>query len=252
MPLYKSVIFRMVIILVVATVLAVYNPTVIAKDVALKSGIEQNTLIELYTSQGCSSCPPAELWLGKLQEDSRLWEQLIPIAFHVDYWDYIGWKDQYAKPEYSQRQQRYQNERGIKTVYTPSFIVNGKEWRSWFGLRKLPVADQAVGELAVRLQEDKLIASFQSVSQQQRPLLLNIAILAVGVTENVTRGENAGKTLAQDFVVLRHEKQASQNGRWMFNLSSPTHPGAKRMALVAWVNRSGVLKPIQAVGGWIE
>ena len=72
-----------------------------------ESNNEQVSLIELYTSEGCSSCPPAERWLSKLADDESLWSHFVPLAFHVDYWDYIGWKDPYASKEYSQRQRRY-------------------------------------------------------------------------------------------------------------------------------------------------
>lgn len=68
-----------------------------AAGLELTSGKQQTTLVELYTSQGCSSCPPAERWLSSLQNDPRLWKELIPVAFHVDYWNYLGWNDQIGR-----------------------------------------------------------------------------------------------------------------------------------------------------------
>ncbi|MCW8983349.1 MAG: DUF1223 domain-containing protein, partial [Gammaproteobacteria bacterium] len=198
-----------------AMVLALYLPALSAKSLHLESGVEQNTLIELYTSQGCSSCPPAERWLGKLQDDPQLWNRLIPIAFHVDYWDYIGWKDQFARPAFSQRQQRYHHERGIKSVYTPGFVVNGKEWRSWFGLRKLPVDENRVGRLTVDLDGNHLRASFKQPINDQQWMTLNVALIGVGITAEVTRGENSGRSLPQDFVVLEHITSRSENGSWL-------------------------------------
>src|SRR5210317_1284191 len=93
------------------------------------SGDRRVTLLELYTSQGCSSCPPAESWLNRFTDDDRLWKQVVPVAFHVDYWDYLGWRDPYALPQYSDRQRRYRSKGKVSAVYTPGFVVNGGEWK---------------------------------------------------------------------------------------------------------------------------
>jgi len=75
-----------------------------ADPLVLNSGKAQVTLVELYTSQGCSSCPPADRWLNEFTDSDRLWTQLVPVALHVDYWDYLGWEDPYASAENSARQ----------------------------------------------------------------------------------------------------------------------------------------------------
>src|SRR5205814_757208 len=72
-----------------------------------ESSDAQSSLIELFTSEGCSSCPPAEKWLSALKSSSDLWKKAVPVAFHVDYWDHLGWRDRFAKPEFTSRQQRY-------------------------------------------------------------------------------------------------------------------------------------------------
>jgi hypothetical protein len=77
--------------------------TLIAAECSAKSGLEIVPLLELYTSEGCSSCPPADKWLGDIKLSAK---KVVPLAFHVDYWDYIGWKDQFAKSEYSDRQHK--------------------------------------------------------------------------------------------------------------------------------------------------
>ncbi len=74
------------------------------------------------------AAPPADKWLRKLKRDPRLWSELIPMAFHVDYWDYIGWKDPFANPQFSNRQRQYSIE---SSVYTPSMLLKGREWTSW-------------------------------------------------------------------------------------------------------------------------
>src|SRR5215217_7350069 len=110
-----------------------------------ESGETQNILIELFTSEGCSSCPPAETWLSALKSNQDLWKKIVPVAFHVDYWDRLGWRDRFAKPEFTARQRRYAAAWGGDSVYTPDFVVNAKEWRSWFADNVPPAALTKVG-----------------------------------------------------------------------------------------------------------
>jgi len=112
---------------------------------------KQTTVIELFTSKGCSSCPPAERWLNKLVEHPGLWEDFIPLAFHVDYWDRLGWKDVYAKPEHTRRQYRYQKDGNVRVVYTPGFFANGQEWRDWSNWFEttMPESGEGVGVLTL-------------------------------------------------------------------------------------------------------
>src|SRR5438270_83142 len=100
-------------------------------------------LLELFTSEGCSSCPPAEAWLGRLKSDDRLWQDFVPIAFHVDYWDRLGWKDRFAQSEWTQRQRAYANKWGSSSVYTPGFVLDGREWQDWSGDVSFPTREDA-------------------------------------------------------------------------------------------------------------
>src|SRR5215510_7129171 len=79
-------------------------------------------LVELFTSQGCSSCAPADKLLGELRQRSGV----VALAFHVDYWDYIGWKDKFAKPEYTDRQKAYRDALNLRTLYTPQMVIDGR------------------------------------------------------------------------------------------------------------------------------
>ena len=83
------------------------SPGVPAGQIDLDSGVAQVTLLELYTSQGCSSCPPAERWLNAYIDSDDLWTKTVPVAFHVDYWDYLGWKDSLADSAHGERQRAY-------------------------------------------------------------------------------------------------------------------------------------------------
>jgi hypothetical protein len=104
------------------------------------SGSHHVALLEVYSSQGCSSCPPAQKWVNQFTESDLLWDQVIPMVFHVNYWDYIGWKDPFATEYFSQRQRALKSNNLIQSVYTPGFVVDGKEWKGWFQGRPVPRA----------------------------------------------------------------------------------------------------------------
>src|SRR5712664_1453016 len=97
----------------------------------------------------------------RTQIEFRPLEKAVPVAFHVDYWDHLGWRDRFAKPEFTSRQHRYAAAWGGDSVYTPSFVVNGKEWRDWFGGNAMPISSTKVGVLCVSVGDDgKVSATF--------------------------------------------------------------------------------------------
>jgi len=212
-----------------------------------------STIIELFTSQGCSSCPPAEKWLGNFKDDARLWKTVFPVAFHVDYWDDIGWKDLYAKPAFTQRQKQYKAEQALSSIYTPGFVVNGDEWRGWFGLfgdKTLPET-RTQGELTVSFSDNGVKAKYQNDDLSKQQLTLNVAILATGIRTQVNSGENAGRLLPQDFTVLQLKSKNSFAGYWTMQLPDSSFPQNSRLALVAWINKEGSQRPLQVTGGWL-
>jgi hypothetical protein len=113
-------------------------------------------VIELFTSEGCSSCVPADKWMATFTEHPALFTNIVPMAFHVDYWNYIGWTDPFAKREYSQRQRNHEKTGAIKSVYTPGFVINGQEWRGWFANRNaIPEQSQSNPGVLYGTIEDK-------------------------------------------------------------------------------------------------
>src|SRR6476469_6677200 len=96
-----------------------------AAERTFESAPQRTHLIELFTSEGCSSCPPAEAWLSKLKSESGLWKDFVPLAFHVDYWDRLGWRDPYAAKQWTARQYDYSSRWNSGSVYTPGFVLNG-------------------------------------------------------------------------------------------------------------------------------
>src|SRR5688572_25171016 len=97
------------------------------------SGAHTAALVELYTSEGCDSCPPADRWLSGLGERGYVPSRVAPLSLHVDYWDYIGWKDPYAKPAFSGRQRKLTQLQRLAFVYTPQVILQGRDFRAWRG-----------------------------------------------------------------------------------------------------------------------
>lgn len=241
------------LITIILAMSIIQHPVSIAAPLNFSSGDQQSTVIELYTSEGCSSCPPAERWLNSLKDNPKLWTTFIPLAFHVDYWDYIGWKDPYASPAHTQRQSRYHREGGIKTVYTPGFIANGSEWRPWLGMRSIPLSSNNPGQLTVDVDNNALSAEFlPATNHNTGRWRLNVAVLGFGLSTEIKSGENEGKKLEHEFVVLGTDHQVSNNGKWTMPLPAIIDRPTKQKGLAVWVSSDTQQAPIQAVGGWLE
>jgi hypothetical protein len=206
-------------------------------------------LLELFTSEGCSSCPPAEAWLGRLKSDDRLWQDFVPIAFHVDYWDRLGWKDRFAQPEWTQRQRAYANQWGSSSVYTPGFVLDGSEWQDWSRRLSLPTRENA-GLLTATVNANLITITFQAAGKFTGGSA-HVAWLGFNLSSNVGAGENAGRSLRHDFVVLRHGTAPlvrGADGSWKTELR-PSAGNGQAGAIACWIETDGV--PIQAAGGWL-
>lgn len=225
---------------------------VYAEKIQLNSSDGQKTMLELFTSEGCSSCPPAERWVNQFEHDKRLWVEVIPLAFHVDYWDYLGWNDPYASQRNSTRQRQYYSEGGISSVYTPGFVKNGSEWRRWFGLKKLNPSAKTPGTLKVAVENNQLTADFMSKDYRGTPLKLNVAILGFGLTTKIKAGENAGKLAKHNFVVLGQSEHHAEGNHWQVDLPKVQSHKASRYAIAVWLTEGVRQRPVQAVGGWLN
>ena len=235
------------IVLKLALLLAV-TQGVFGENLNFISSDQQTTLIELYSSEGCSSCPPADQFLSQFSNSNDLWNQYIPVAFHVDYWDYIGWKDAFASADFSNRQRRHQQQGNISSVYTPGFVINGEEWTGFFKpWRSLPTFSNKPGQLKVSINRHQVKIEFPASTAN---LNYNLAIVGMGLVTQVQAGENSGHQLAHDFVVLNHQFTAGRNDVSM-NLPLIVGHHPQRFALVAWVSELTSLRPIQAVGGYL-
>jgi len=167
-----------------------------AATLELASPVQQAALLELYTSEGCSSCPPADRWLSQFRSDPRLWKNIVPVAFHVDYWNHLGWQDRFSDAGYTKRQHSYQRYGYLGFVYTPGLIFNGREWRGWFERQGLPATKpDNIGILKATIDDNTVTAEFEPARSMPSPLILNIALLAFDQTSDVSAGENRGKNL---------------------------------------------------------
>jgi hypothetical protein len=221
----------------------------------VRSGPEPVALVELFTSQGCSSCPPADHWMSRLRDQPGLWVDYVPAAFHVDYWDYIGWRDPFASAEYSARQRRYARENSLAFVYTPGFLVNGQEWRQWRSEDEPPAVGGAAGILSAKLSRPGLEVRYQPSFRANQTFRAYVALLGFGMTSQVASGENAGRHLRNDFVVLGVAKSEmiGIGDQHSATVTLPQHDAeVTRSAIIVWVSESGIQAPLQAAGGWFE
>lgn len=225
-------------------VLMCFGPMV-AQTQTFTGGPGAPAVVELYTSEGCSSCPPADRWLASLRGKSALFESLYPLAFHVDYWDYLGWPDRFARAAFSARQRRYHDRGALSAVYTPGVLVNGREWRGWRAGRSVPSGRGTPGVLRLALDRQEIRIDWEG----ERSLRLHLAWLGMGLSTRVKAGENDGRTLAHDFVVLERLEGAPARSWTLPN--TPPRRGQKRTAVVAWVAVPGELAPVQAAGGYV-
>jgi len=226
--------------------------SIFAADLNLSSNGKKAVFIELFTSQGCSSCPPAEEYINGLINREDLWSKYIPVVFHVDYWDYIGWKDVFSQPAFPKRQRRYANLRHVRTVYTPAFVVNGEGWRRGFFNSTPQAAGLDTGELTISVKGNKVSANYKVTSLKAENLNINIAVLGTGMVVNILAGENEGRLSNHNFVVLGYKKQLSKNKKWELRLPITKKADSKRYAFVAWVSRKNDPTPLQAVGAWLK
>jgi len=231
-----------------------------ADPTRFSSGTAQVAVIELYSSEGCSSCPPAEKWLGELRDKPGLWRDFVPMEFHVTFWNGLGWNDRLSKPEFTDREYAYASIWGTKTVYTPCFVRNGVEWRPQHAFAD--AQGGMTGELKVSIGDDHVcgISFIPGHDLEGVPAMYeaHVALLGGGIASKVMAGENNGATLKHEFAVLwmKDEPFSTENQGPALRASIPMPQSegkdAARFALAAWVTRFGELAPIQATGGWLH
>src|SRR5688572_7023548 len=200
-----------------------------------ESGPGTAALVELYTSEGCSSCPPADRWLAGLGQ-RYVPGKVVPLALHVDYWDYIGWKDPYAKREFSLRQRKLSQLQRMALVYTPQVVLQGRDFRGW--------ATKAFDETLARINAqpakarmrlallgvDRKTLEVEASAELLEPAAdaaLYLAAYQSKLESRVSAGENRGRILAHDYVVLEWLGPFPIAGRLAERRTLPLLPGAR-------------------------
>ena len=236
------------------------SATAFAADCRAVSGPATTVLIELYTSEGCSSCPPADRWLSAFARAPRD-PGIVPIAFHVQYWDALGWKDRFGDPRFTGRQEAEAKVSGARFVYTPQVVVSGRDLPRWHDgaafaravdeVRRRPA--RATLEIAPHALADGSVSA--AVTARLRPglpggrLALVVAVLQDGLSSRVTAGENRGERLAHDFVARDLSIAPISGERSTHTFEFKARPGweASRLSVAAFLQDTGTGEVLQAL-----
>lgn len=216
-------------------------------------------VVELYTSEGCSSCPPAEALLNRLDRNARQDDhRIFALAFHVDYWNRLGWTDPFSNSAYSDRQRDYAVALRQSSVYTPQMIVNGatgfvgsrahqaedeigRALASFPEKTNKPAPPLGIGFVAEPVAQDGQLNLRWRVDALPAHATLNLAIAENGLSTDVPRGENRGRTLPHEGVVrtLLTEPLATTHGRWSAQISSKVQVDQASAILFVQDTRTG-------------
>ena len=225
------------------------TPSRAAEACVAKSARDIAPVVELYTSEGCNSCPPADQWLSRLKSDPNV----VALAFHVDYWDRLGWKDRFASATFTERQATEQKSNGARFSYTPQVVVDGQDRKDWWSLAT-PIASRPVAPVEVVLTRDgdRVTATVAATARSPKQLAAYWAVTEQGHVTAVKAGENQGATLHHDYVVRDYKTvpawAASAETPQTFAFQPTTggdaaHPREVNLVVVD----AGTGRPVQAV-----
>lgn len=171
------------------------------------------TVVELFTSQGCSSCPPADAFIGELAKR----KDVIALSFHVDYWNYLGWKDRFATPETTARQRAYGRALGMRYVYTPQIVIGGVTQAVGSGFRRVLALIEQAGRrpaLDIRITHPDAHTATLNIGagpKQRRPATVWLMFYDNEHVTRIARGENRGRRLVNTNVV----RSVKRIGTWL-------------------------------------
>ena len=184
---------------------------------------EQVVVVELFTSQGCPSCPPADAFVAMLAANPRV----LPLALHVDYWDYIGWADKFASPQFTDRQRAYAHAVGNRTIYTPQLIIGGVHRITGHSpdetaaRLKEHLAVQPTVLLSVTREGDRLVIRAEADPPLDAAVRVQLVRYKPEETVTIDRGENAGRTITYHNIVTSWEAIGEWEGRAPLEMSTP-------------------------------
>jgi len=259
--------FLLVLLVLPTSLLAVDTHSTLADKNSIKtvsSPHNRVAVLELYTSEGCSSCPPADYFLSGLKTSGISDKQLIPMAFHVTYWDYIGWKDRFAKKQFDQRQRELAKKNNKSTVYTPQFMLSGEDYRRYANFSEDVnelVRQKATVDLTLSAQVETKgiggeILHLKLKSDISKNKINDIdfyfVILEDNLTSKVSDGENEGEKMHHDYVVRQMSSpySSSRDEMWFeVELNIAIQPEWKKqdLSIIAFAENSKTGEVLQAV-----
>jgi hypothetical protein len=205
---------------------------------------EPFAVVELFGSEGCSSCPPADHVLSELTYRARAQkERIFTLSFHVDYWNYLGWKDPFSSKQFTQRQYQYAESLKNTSVYTPQMIINGKE--AFVGSNRslanqliedalrIPASNSVHVELTSADQQD-IIVSY-TCEHLNPATVIHFALVQDGLENKVTAGENSGHILKHDHVVRDFKTIPLNQLTGTVNLTKPSKDSSKLFTVIAYL-----------------
>ncbi len=213
------------------------------------TGQDRPVVVELFTSQGCSSCPPADAYLHKLAKR----DDVIALAMHVDYWDYIGWKDIFASPELTERQRTYARVGQRRMVYTPQMIINGQD--HVVGNRPRDVEDlikqhskaDKLINLKAKRSGDKVMIQAVAEEALSGPVTIQLLRYKPQETVQIKRGENAGRSLSYANIVTDITELRNWNGRKALDISAKMLGNERGVILVQGSGQGAVM-----AAAWVQ
>lgn len=232
-----------------------------ASQCEARSGPHTAALVELYTSEGCDSCPPADRWLQGLAGRGFAPERVVPLSLHVNYWDYIGWKDPFAQQRFADRQRRLAQVTRAKIVYTPQVLLQGEDFRGWGS----GAFDLAVARINARPPKASIALALGHGQQAGLAVEVRAELLGPGegadaalylaayenkLVSRVLAGENRGRMLAHDYVVFEWVGPiALTGGRLRERRTLPLLPEAVRghSGVAAFVQNRRTAEVLQAL-----
>ncbi len=240
--------------LALAGALALSGQSALAGKQVITSGTTKASVVELYTSEGCSSCPPADDYLSKLEAAMGSEVQVMPLAFHVDYWDYLGWKDPFSKAQFTQRQREIGAINKQRTIYTPELVVDGKEARKLNMVKAIEETNAMQAQADIRLELDhsgQQLAANITVDNapEGQANVLYVAVYENKLVRDIEAGENRGRKLHHNYVVREfHGPSKVHNGKVVnMNLAIDPSWNTQNLGVVVMVKAKNTGETLQAV-----
>ncbi len=236
------------------------GPATAIADCTARSPDHSVALLELYTSEGCDSCPPADRWLSRFDGASGS-NRVVPLALHVDYWDRLGWKDRFASPIFTDRQREEVHRQRSSFVYTPQVLLQGRDFPQWHSGGDPSAAIAAINSRPARARLELVAASKAGAVRarihvqvpdvrDRAHATLAVALVQSGLVSDVRSGENAGKRLAHDHVVRQWRSNplgldAEGKAQQQMGFSIPSEPGS--LSVVAFAEDAATGDVLQAL-----